>query len=302
MSEGFLSRWSRLKKKTSDGPLVSEGGVDIPARSPGDSSSMIQGVKDHVPAKLMPWAGVNPAYQGRPYGMGPRDVAPDQLAGQTQVTEYTAVDGQGASGEANIAAEDASAKTSSAKLNAESLPDIGSLNLDSDFKPFMQANVPAESRNAALKKLFSDPSFNVMDGLDTYVADYSLPDPIPAEMLKEMLKAKAFCLFDDVVEDEEQGLVESAGGPSITQAASKVDSTPGTGLAVGEGPGIKELATQELTTQELTTQELATQELTTQELAEQELTVEEHLRLIPGPRVAQAPEIEYEKQKGELGR
>ena len=30
-----------------------------------------------------------------------------------------------------------------------------------------------------MKKLFSDPHFNVMDGLDTYIDDYGKPDPIP---------------------------------------------------------------------------------------------------------------------------
>ena len=38
--------------------------------------------------------------------------------------------------------------------------------------------------NAALKKLFSDPHFNVMDGLDTYIDDYGKPDPIPPSMLR----------------------------------------------------------------------------------------------------------------------
>ena len=30
-----------------------------------------------------------------------------------------------------------------------------------------------------MKKLFSDPHFNVMDGLDTYIDDYGKPDPLP---------------------------------------------------------------------------------------------------------------------------
>ena len=38
-------------------------------------------------------------------------------------------------------------------------------------------------RRAALKKLFSDPRFNVMDGLDVYIDDYSKTEPIPPEML-----------------------------------------------------------------------------------------------------------------------
>jgi hypothetical protein len=37
-----------------------------------------------------------------------------------------------------------------------------------------------------MKKLFSDPHFNVMDGLDSYIADYGKPDPIPLSMLRLM--------------------------------------------------------------------------------------------------------------------
>ena len=40
-----------------------------------------------------------------------------------------------------------------------------------------------------MKKLFSDPHFNVMDGLDTYIDDYGKPDPIPLSMLRRMNQA-----------------------------------------------------------------------------------------------------------------
>ena len=37
-----------------------------------------------------------------------------------------------------------------------------------------------------MKKLFADPHFNVMDGLDTYIDDYGKPDPIPQSMLRQL--------------------------------------------------------------------------------------------------------------------
>lgn len=70
------------------------------------------------------------------------------------------------------------------------LQDAHALTPGSDFQPFMQHGVGAEVRNAALKKLFADPHFNVMDGLDIYIDDYSLPDPLPAGMLREMASAQ----------------------------------------------------------------------------------------------------------------
>jgi len=48
-----------------------------------------------------------------------------------------------------------------------------------------------------LKKLFSEPQFNVMDGLDTYIDDYSKPDPMPEAMLRGLNQAKELLLFEE---------------------------------------------------------------------------------------------------------
>jgi len=48
-----------------------------------------------------------------------------------------------------------------------------------------------------MKKLFSDPRFNVMDGLDVYIDDYSIPDPLPLEMLKKLRQSELLGLFRD---------------------------------------------------------------------------------------------------------
>jgi hypothetical protein len=47
-----------------------------------------------------------------------------------------------------------------------------------------------------MKKLFTDPHFNVMDGLDIYIGDYNTPDPLPAGMLEKMVGAQLLGLFD----------------------------------------------------------------------------------------------------------
>lgn len=66
------------------------------------------------------------------------------------------------------------------------LPPVESLTPESDFTPFMRSDVDPATRRQALKTLFQDPQFNVMDGLDTYIADYSQPDPLPAGWLEKM--------------------------------------------------------------------------------------------------------------------
>jgi hypothetical protein len=76
---------------------------------------------------------------------------------------------------------------------AESLPtleDAQALAPGSELGAFMRQGVPAEVRNLAVKKLFADPHFNVMDGLDIYIGDYNTPDPLPAGMLQKMASAQ----------------------------------------------------------------------------------------------------------------
>ncbi|MEO7728404.1 MAG: DUF3306 domain-containing protein [Burkholderiales bacterium] len=70
------------------------------------------------------------------------------------------------------------------------LPPVEELTTQSDFSVFMHPKVDPDLRRAALKKLFSDPHFNVMDGLDTYIDDYSQPDPLPPGMLAGLRQAQ----------------------------------------------------------------------------------------------------------------
>jgi len=53
------------------------------------------------------------------------------------------------------------------------LPPIDSLTSESDFSAFMHEKVDEKLRRAALTKLFSDPAFNVVDGLDDYAEDFT---------------------------------------------------------------------------------------------------------------------------------
>ena len=62
--------------------------------------------------------------------------------------------------------------------DAESL--LANLTPDSDFTQFLRQEISEEVRRKAMKTLFADPHFNVMDGLDTYIDDYSVSEPDPA--------------------------------------------------------------------------------------------------------------------------
>lgn len=103
------------------------------------------------------------------------------------------------------------------------LPSIDTLKgLESEYKAFMQPSVDPATRTAALKKLFGDPHFSTMDRLDVYIDDYSIPDPIPAAMLKTLSAARTLGLFDD--EEKKQGA--GAAAPALDQAASAQLAAP----------------------------------------------------------------------------
>ena len=93
------------------------------------------------------------------------------------------------------------------------LADAQALTPASDFKAFVARDVSPEVRNLAMKKLFADPHFNVMDGLDIYIGDYTQPDPLPAGMLRQMASAHAMGFFDDE---------KKAGGEAGAQAGDAI--------------------------------------------------------------------------------
>jgi len=108
------------------------------------------------------------------------------------------------------------------------LDDVARLTKDSDFSPYVARNVDARVRNAAMKKLFSDPHFNVMDGLDTYIDDYGKPNPIPLSMLRRMNQAAVLGLFDEEAEEAEKAALpavaspDGAGPAAVAQSESPV--------------------------------------------------------------------------------
>ena len=81
------------------------------------------------------------------------------------------------------------------------LPPVESLTPDSDFRSFMHPKVADALRRVALKKLFSDPHFNVADPYEAYSGDWTGSEPIPEEMLASLKQARSV-LFRE--EDEEK--------------------------------------------------------------------------------------------------
>lgn len=103
------------------------------------------------------------------------------------------------------------------------LPSVDTLTFDADFTAFMKPDVDPSLKSAALKKLFADPRFNVMDGLDVYIDDYSKPDPIDAETVAQLVQARF--LFDPPkTRVNERGEVEDV--PAAEAAAASRPEAP----------------------------------------------------------------------------
>ena len=135
-------------------------------------------------------------------------------------------------------------------LTDADMPDIESLNEDSDFSGFMSAGVSDELRNLALRKLFKAPVFNIRDGLDEYDEDYTyfekLGDIVTCDMkhqiemqeqkLREAQAAEAEAAGDDEIEEIEGDEMEAmeARESSEDEVEAEIDEQPPATLAQAE--------------------------------------------------------------------
>jgi hypothetical protein len=87
---------------------------------------------------------------------------------------------------------------------APTLEQVAGLSVDSDFTPFVARGVDEAVRRAAMKKLFSDPRFNVMDGLDTYIDDYNKFEPLTPLMVAALNHAKDLIAREFAAEENDE--------------------------------------------------------------------------------------------------
>jgi hypothetical protein len=163
MSEGFFERWSRRKRQVGAGEVPEE--PVVPVKSALEPAAVAEAACPHP----------NPTRRHETR----RPFDPSEPAQAGSEPRVSAPEGEGEIPPA-LTLEDAQALTP-----------------ESDFKPFLAGNVAPEVKNAALKKLFADPHFNVMDGLDTYIDDYSVSTPVPENVLRQMASAKFMKLFEE---------------------------------------------------------------------------------------------------------
>ena len=202
MSDHFFSRWSRRKQ-----------GLDTQAPLPKTASGQPSSTAD-VSRELDSMRGV-PANPSQASKLGPQG----GLLG-----------GAGGVGSADVSGGasplvSAPGSATSATEPVPTLEDVERLTPASDFQNFMRQGVPGEVRNAAMKKLFTDPHFNVMDGLDIYIGDYNTPDPLPAGMLQKMVGAELLNLFPKTQENPDHKTSASESTAFVAQSPNS-QATP----------------------------------------------------------------------------
>jgi hypothetical protein len=116
------------------------------------------------------------------------------------------------------------------------MDDVAKLTPEADFGRFVARDVDPGVRNAAMKKLFSDPHYNVMDGLDIYIDDYGKPDPIPPGMLRSLAQSRLLGLFDDTPEDQPDA---AARGVTTDHAPATAESTSAPDRTHDEDPDLQ---------------------------------------------------------------
>ena len=122
------------------------------------------------------------------------------------------------------------------------MDDVAQLSPQSDYSRFVLSGVDEDVKCAAMKKLFTDPHFNVMDGLDIYIDDYSKPDPISLSVLRQMNQSKFLRLFEDDSDESDES--DKHGKPAepvtpetFTEPTKTPDDDPDMRLQQDDAPG-----------------------------------------------------------------
>lgn len=198
MSEdsGFLSRWARRKSQARSGGPVPPGPGDSPAIKPSQPSQPSAG------SMARSGAGVGPG------------------ASAVITTPPSAAGAGSANGATTIPQPEAPP--------VPTLADVEALAPGEEVSRFVARGVDETVKRAAVRKLFTDPHFNIMDGLDIYIDDYGKPDPIPMSMLRQMNQSRALGLFAAEEEAQAQAARGAQGTAEIRQApgAPEPDRAP----------------------------------------------------------------------------
>lgn len=145
-----------------------------------------------------------------------------------------------------------------APFDADSLPDIDSLTVESDFTQFLRKEVPKTLQRKALRKLWtSDPVFACLDGLNDYEEDFTDAATVVEGMKSSYQVGRGFLTDEELAEnhsvytasrqariDAGEVTAPTAQGAGVTEASmSDADATPDRGAEQSDPDEAPEQAT-----------------------------------------------------------
>lgn len=163
--EGFLRRWARVKASgpEAQAEVQAEAQAQVRAQAKAEAKAQPPARAPEAPGAVAPW----------PWGRA-GDTLPDTAAPAAEPIDARPAGPADGSGRAS-----------------PTLEDVARLTPDSDYSIFVGRGVDKSVQRLALKKLFADPHFNVLDRLDMYMDDYNIPSPVSAEMLAQLDHARS---------------------------------------------------------------------------------------------------------------
>ena len=111
------------------------------------------------------------------------------------------------------------------------LEDAAQLTPDADFSAFVAKGVDKSVQRLALKALFADPHFKLIDGLDVYMSDYNKASPLTPVMLASLQHAQG--LVARLLDDRQQ-----EAGSNADNETSEHQEAPAAGAAPSTEQGI----------------------------------------------------------------
>jgi len=125
----------------------------------------------------------------------------------------------------------AGAAEPAAQLTDADMPPVDSLTEDSDYTPFLSPGVSDGLRRQALRKLFSQQTFNVTDGLNDYDGDYTQYAGLGNIVTREMQRMLRRELETRLAREQSQADAGAAApaGDSVAGAIAAGDAGGGSG-------------------------------------------------------------------------
>lgn len=195
--EGFLRRWARVKASGPEAQAEVQAQVQAQAQAKVETKAQPPARAPEAPAAVAPW----------PWGRA-GDTLPETAAPAAERADAPATGPADGSGRAS-----------------PTLEDVARLTPDSDYSIFVGQGVDKSVQRLALKKLFADPHFNVLDRLDMYMDDYNIPSPVSAEMLAQLDHARS--ALRRFVEEPAAALAADGSTPAeVLAAADPLEAAP----------------------------------------------------------------------------